>query len=546
MKYDVIIAGGGIAGLTAAAYLAKSGKSVALFEMQAKTGGLVQSFERDGVYFDTGLRSIENSGIVFPMLNQLGIDIEFQKVTISVGIGDEVIRIEDKSSIALYEAFLNNHFPENSTDLSKIIREIRKVMGYMDVLYGIDNPALMDFTSNKKYLFGKLLPWLFRFLFTMRKINRLQEPVEHYLARLTNNPALVDIIAQHFFKHTPTSFALSYFSLYLDYHYPKGGTGALIERITRYIAEKGGHIHTGVKITGLNPECNTITDSRGVETEYRQLIWAADSKQLYASIPLNELRNADLAATIRKKNEELAPLQGGDSVYTVYLIVDLPYSWFEGICTGHFFYTPDKRGLSSVDTEWIDEFCASEPGGAEPEIAIDTPSLTLTSQLKNYLNDYFRRNTFEIAIPALRDPALAPGDKTGVEVSLFLDYKLDKKMEDYGWAAEMKTFMEALTIDILNESIFPGIKAMVSRHFSSSPRTLEKLTGNTHGALTGWAFTNPLVPAVSKMLNVNEAINTPLPSVLQAGQWTYSPSGFPMSIVTGKLAADQALKNLKK
>ena len=119
-------------------------------------------------------------------------------------------------------------------------------------------------------------------------------------------------------------------------------------------------------------------------------------------------------------------------------------------------------------------------------------------------------------------------------------------MEDYGWAAEMKTFMEALTIDILNESIFPGIKAMVSRHFSSSPRTLEKLTGNTHGALTGWAFTNPLVPAVSKMLNVNEAINTPLPSVLQAGQWTYSPSGFPMSIVTGKLAADQALKNLKK
>lgn len=36
-----------------------------------------------------------------------------------------------------------------------------------------------------------------------------------------------DVICQHFFQNTPTFFALSYFSLYLDYTYPLGATGKL-------------------------------------------------------------------------------------------------------------------------------------------------------------------------------------------------------------------------------------------------------------------------------------------------------------------------------
>ena len=36
MKYDAVVVGGGIAGLTAAAYLARAGKSVILFERQSK------------------------------------------------------------------------------------------------------------------------------------------------------------------------------------------------------------------------------------------------------------------------------------------------------------------------------------------------------------------------------------------------------------------------------------------------------------------------------------------------------------------------------
>ena len=538
MKYDTIVIGGGVAGLTAAAYIARSGRSVAIFEKQPKMGGLVQTFCRDGVCFDTGLRSIENSGIVFPMLKQLGIDIEFRKSIISIGIENEVMRVLDKHSITEYESFLKSHYPGSESDISSIINEIKKIMGYMDVLYGIDNPALMDLTRNAKYTLGKLLPWLFRFLFTMGKINKLYEPVEEYLQRLTSNQALIDIIAQHFFRNMPTSFALSYFSLYLDYHYPKGGTATVLDSLAGYIVEKGGTLNNGVTVTTLNPEEKYIIDTSGNRTEYRALIWAGDLKQLYKAIPLEELKNLELVSAIKQKRAELKPLKGGDSLFTLYLTVEENKQYFEKICTGHLFYTPDKRGLSTVKTNDIEEFLNS------PDIKSYNPGMK--SRVKNYLLEYFIMNTFEIAIPVLHDTDLAPAGRVGLVVSLFMDYELDKKIDECGWTKEMRDYMEVITIDILNETIFPGIKDKVIDRLSSSPLTIERLTGNTHGAITGWAFTNPIIPAVKQMLKVNDSVKTLLPSVFQAGQWTYSPSGFPMSIVTGKLSADKAISTLSK
>jgi hypothetical protein len=44
------------------------------------------------------------------------------------------------------------------------------------------------------------------------------------------------------------------------------------------------------------------------------------------------------------------------------------------------------------------------------------------------------------------------------------------------------------------------------------------------------------------MLKVASSVDTPVPSVYQAGQWVYSPAGLPISILTGKLASDRILK----
>ncbi|MEI8271648.1 MAG: NAD(P)/FAD-dependent oxidoreductase [Paludibacter sp.] len=535
MKYDAIVVGGGIAGLTAAAYLARAGKSVILFERQSKVGGLVQTFERNGIYFDGGLRSIENSGIVFPMLKQLGIDIEFSKSNISIGIADSVMRLQGKESVAEYEDFLKVQYPDNANDITAIIGEIKKIMGYMDVLYGIDNPAFLNMTQDREYLIKVILPWMFKFIFTIRKIKKINEPVEEYLKRFTTNQSLIDIIAQHFFQKTPTSFALSYFSLYLDYHYPKGGTATLIKKLEDYIIQHGGTIKTSVSIQSLQPEEKYVLDTEGNRTEYTNLIWAGDLKHMYNIIPLEKLNNTKLVSKIEEKRSLLKDLKGGDSVFTVYLSVQEKKEYFAEICTGHFFYTPDKRGLSMVQKDDIEEFLKAKK--------IDKDNLELKNKVKKYLEDYFRLNTFEIAIPALRDADLAPEGQSGLVVSLLYDYGLSKKIDEFGWTAEIKEFLEQITIQVLEESIFPGLKDKIIGSFSSSPLTIEKLTGNTDGGITGWAFTNPYIPAISSMLGIAKSVETPLPSIFQAGQWTYSPAGFPISILTAKLASDRILKN---
>jgi len=536
--YHTIVVGGGIAGLTAAAFVAKAGHAVALFEKQDKVGGLIQTFGRNGVYFDGGLRSMENSGILFPMLRALGIEIDFVKSKTSIGIADSVMVIENEESIDVYQAFLIKEFPNDAEEIKKIIREIRKIMVYMDVLYGIDNPSFMDLKNDKEYVRKVLLPWMFKFLMTIRKINKLEEPVDEYLQRFTKNQALIDVIGQHFFQKTPSSFALSYFSLYLDYHYPKGGTATVIYKLADYIKEKGGIIQTSTSISEHNPEQKFVIDDKGNQVHYDQLIWAADLNQLYKRIPTDTLNDKKLVRKIEDKINYYKDLRGGDSVYSVYMTVDLEPEYFSEKCTGHFFYTPDKKGLSAVDKTAVNEFLAMK--------SVDPNDTEIKEKLISYLKEYCDFNTLEIAIPALRDPAMAPKGKTGVVVSILYDYLLAKKIDDAGWTAEIKEIIEQRFIKILDETIYPGFKEKVSHRFSSSPLTIEKLTDSTEGGITGWAFTNPYMPVVNKMLSVAKSVNTIFPSVFQAGQWSYSPAGMPISVLTGKLAADKAIKNSMK
>ena len=61
-NYDAIVVGGGIAGLTAATYVAKAGAKAILIERREKVGGYCGSFKRDGYIFDEAVHYINNYG----------------------------------------------------------------------------------------------------------------------------------------------------------------------------------------------------------------------------------------------------------------------------------------------------------------------------------------------------------------------------------------------------------------------------------------------------------------------------------------------------
>jgi phytoene dehydrogenase-like protein len=525
MNYDAIVVGGGIAGLTATAYLAKAGYKTLLCEKESHCGGLVSSFERDGFVFDGGIRAIENSGIVVPMLRQLGINVDLIKSPVSLGIEDRVIRLTSVADIAAYQALLTDLFPESRDEIAAIIDRIRVIMRYLDVLYGIDNPAFLDIKKDRAYLLKVILPWMPKYALTIRKINALNMPVVDYLRRYTQNQRLLDIIAQHFFHDTPAFFALSYFKLYLDYNYPRGGTGTLPDKLVRFIENHGGTIRTNTAIVAVDPEKRRITDTRGQQYGYRGIVWAADLKTLYQAIDLEAIHDDAIQRAVLERRAAVADKSGGDSVLTVYLALDLDKSYFESRTSAHFFYTPSREGQT----------------GAGP-----LPIGKSREAIEAWLKRFFALTTYEISCPVMRDETLAPPGRTGLIVSVLFDYTLTKYIQEMGWYQEFKAFSEACTLDTLDDTVFPGIKAAVRDRFSATPLSIARITGNADGAITGWAFTNPAMPAENRMSKIFGSIRTPIPGIFQAGQWVFSPSGLPISILTGKLAADEVGKGLKK
>jgi phytoene dehydrogenase-like protein len=336
---------------------------------------------------------------------------------------------------------------------------------------------------------------------------------------------MLDIITQHFFQKTSAFFALSYFMLYLDYHYPLGGTSKIVEKLVAFIKDHGGTICTNTEIVELDPEKRVLTDSRGNTYEYCRLIWAADQKALYRSIKLERISNPRVGKAIADRQALIAGKVGNDSVFTLFLAVELDKSYFERICSEHFFYTPVREGQTAAGPLPIGKDRAT---------------------IEQWLKKFFALTSYEISIPVLRDPSLAPEGKTGLIVSVLFDYHLTKSIQDMGWYEEFKNFCEECIIDTLNGSIYPGIQEAILQQFSSTPVTMARYAGTTDGAIVGWAFTNDPMPAESRLPRILNAVRTPIPDVMQAGQWTYSPSGLPIALITGKLAADQVIKDLKK
>ena len=345
----MIVVGAGLAGLTSAAYLSKNGYNVLLCEKREKTCGLVGSSNLNGFVFDFGIRAFENSGIIIPMLKELGISIDLEKSPVSVGIEEDMVHYKNRESLYEYRDLLIRKFPNEKNEISLISKEIEKVIGYMDVLYGIDNPLFVDYQNDKKYIFKTLLPWLFKYQKNIKKAVKLNTPVNDYLSKFTKNKSLIDMVTQHFFKGTPTFFALSYFGLYLDYIYPKGGTGVLVEKMEDFFIKHKGALITNSEVKKINISHKEVITNENKNYSYNQLIWAADMKTLYDSLSLSDLKYKSIKSSIESQKNLISKNSGSNTVFSVYLKVDLDKSYFKKIIESHAFYTPFRKGISHLN-----------------------------------------------------------------------------------------------------------------------------------------------------------------------------------------------------
>jgi phytoene dehydrogenase-like protein len=528
--YDVVIVGAGMAGLTAAAYLSLN-HNVAIIEKDSASGGLLGSFQVDGHFLDKGARGIIDSGIIFPMLKQLNLHVDFVDNPIKMMIGSEAVDLIDRDSLDLYEKMLVKFFPEEKANIALIMRDIKKVMGYMDVLYGIENPLFLPKPYSMEYLSKTLLPWMIKFVPNMAKAMKMLDPVDEHLRKYTQNESLISMIMQHFFEKTPAFFGLSYFTLYMQYHYPKGGTQTMVDVLVNHIKAHGGVFYNSTEVNQVNPHLKEISTKQGQLFQYNECLWAADTTLLYKLLVDKEKLSPQVQTKIKTQEALIHRKKGADSILSLYLILNTPPSSFKSLFGPHSFFTPDLNGLHDHSIQLIRE--------SNGELSKDK------EKVFDWITKLLKLNTFEISIPSLRDASLSPEHESTLIISTLFDYHLTKHVADQGWYEDFKENVTQVIIDIFSNSIL-DLHSLVKKSLVASPLTIVGRTNNHEGSVTGWSFANKPFPAIFEFLKVSKSVKTPIPHITQAGQWTFNPAGVPVAVLTGKLAADDVETKLRK
>lgn len=79
--YDVVIVGAGIAGLTAAIYAKRAGKSVLVLEGKTYGGQIINTFQIENWPGDYGVSGVDLMQKIYKQATELGAEVEFEEVT---------------------------------------------------------------------------------------------------------------------------------------------------------------------------------------------------------------------------------------------------------------------------------------------------------------------------------------------------------------------------------------------------------------------------------------------------------------------------------
>jgi phytoene dehydrogenase-like protein len=518
-KCDVVVIGGGLAGLCAGAYLGRAGLAVAICEQSDKTGGYFRGFGRDGFYFDTGLKAIENAGLLLPMLKQLGLDkkVVARRSKCCLAFPDRVIPLANDGGIRDFYENLARHFPGSRAGLDALLRDSDRASELVNLLVTLPNPLFEDYGAVLRRFPSWTWHGLPAMLLSVRTRRLMEVPLVEHISGHVSDRALVRLLTQFYFAGTPALFGLGYSRMYMDYYYPEGGMQRITDALAGFISDHRGSINTDCRVMKIEVEDGRATGvltGGGKRIKARFVIAACDLKNVF----LEMLDKGDLDSDYR---DEVDKAQVGESAVNLFVATDLnPSQLPTGDCP-HVFFFPDYKGIDSGDRE---------------------------------RDEYFNRAPLEISIPCLNDATLAPRGKTG-----FIFSALTSALTSASFAGNWGTLdgersakhlevRKRVAAQMLSnaEHLYPGLREHILFSELSTPLTLRRFTLNSGGSIVGWTYDRERTYRRGYSVGMRKAVTTPIGNLLQAGHWTLYPGGAPMSILSGRLAAERIARGAKR
>lgn len=267
---DVVIIGGGVAGLMAGIELATAGKSVVLLEKEDVVGGQckteVLKTKGEEYRFDYGgHRFITNNEHL----------LDFVEDT----LGDELL-VAQRSSVILHQNRIYE-YPLNIKNLLNVAPASLLLGAFFDtlkIIFKITKPNDKNFKTWISSRFGKTLYKNFFGPYTEKlwgiKPKKLSADWAGQRISLVD---LKDVTKKLLFKNKKTARTYA-----KSYRYPKYGFGSLPIKMAKKFESLGGTIVTNAEVTGF-----TYNDSKIEAVHVSDDIYTA--KQIISTMPLNEM-----------------------------------------------------------------------------------------------------------------------------------------------------------------------------------------------------------------------------------------------------------------
>ncbi|ADN02484.1 phytoene desaturase family protein [Spirochaeta thermophila] len=311
---DVIVIGAGIGGLTTAAYLARAGMDVHVFEQHTVPGGYVSSFQRKGFTFPGGTTSLCSSGIVLPILEDLGLHDRLRFIRADYQLSWETYDIPLHSSTQVCEAF-SRVFPHERRHLKRYFSWVKageaafKAMHESNVMFGGGKGALR--TMCRLILKNPRAPW------AMAKAHK--QTNHDLLTRYFADPTLRRLLGILGYPVMDGLVTLGmWYSFFHDYHMPIGGMQVIPEAFVSYITGHGGTIHLGKGVSRILVKDRRVTGVRledGSEVSARYVVTAADMRTSLLGLLGEEHLPTPFLEALKKGSPS-------ESMFVVYLGID--------------------------------------------------------------------------------------------------------------------------------------------------------------------------------------------------------------------------------
>ncbi len=495
-RWDVIIVGAGVGGLTAASMLVKAGLRVLILERNPHPGGTAYVYHRKGFTFPMGPLGFSTPRLIRETLKMLdGDDLKLLPVQYRI----KAFNLEIPVSLTFSELIekLTKLFPEEGKSVKQFFKDMEEIASAMQLPDNHLNRPLLEETSKKSAL---------EYLSGMVKDGRLRR-------------VLGSIGTQEPYSNLPLAAAMWNLMSTEKIWYPAGGMRVFCERLVRAVVGYRGN-HKGVGKMKLGTEVSEIRVERGkvlgvilkdgTTIESAAIISNADYKTTFITL-------IDPGSVPEEWHRAVLNAKQTKSVLQVCLGVDTSKVDLSSFNEAERLIYKGSRGNSSEAFNGRSEI--------HPE--------ALASQ------------ELEISFWSKNDRALGPEGagviaiRTEAEHSDFIRYRpaWRHRLPDY---QDVKIQLgKALIREV--ENVVPGLEKAILVMDIATPLTFEEQGGRSGGAVAGWSWDYEDCPDYRP----RELVRTPIQGLYMAGYQAFSTifmGGVPTAMESGKRAAQALLQ----